>query len=163
MLRRLVIFLLVPLLFSCHSARRAAVTQLAGAGLPSRKTVVSFAKKQLGTTYKYAGNTPREGFNCSGFICYVYGHFGMKLPRTSAAQSSYGQRIPLRRAMPGDLIFFAGKDPRSGRVGHAGIILRAAGDQSEFIHAAPNGVVITSLSQDFYKKRFVKVRVVLGK
>lgn len=163
MLRRLLIFLLVPLLFGCHSARRAAVMQPAGAGLPARKAVVSFAKKQLGTPYKYAGNTPGEGFDCSGFICYVYGHFGMKLPRTSAAQSSYGQRIPLRRARSGDLIFFTGKDLRSGRVGHAGIIVRAAGDQSEFIHAAPNGVVITSLSQDYYKKRFIKVMVVLGK
>lgn len=160
-MRHWYLLLLLPLLFSCHASRQAA--NHTAAPTPSRKAVVTFAEKQLNIPYKYAGNTPKEGFDCSGLVCYVYGHFGMKLPRTSAAQAHYGRSIPLKRARPGDLIFFTGKNAKSGKVGHVGIITRAAGPDTEFIHAAPNGVVLTALSAEYFRRRFLKVTSVLGK
>lgn len=156
-MRHWYLLLFLTLFFSCHTSRQAAETQPTTSQLPSRKAVVSFAKKQLRVPYKYGGNTPKEGFDCSGFINYVYGHFGVQLPRTSAAQANYGRSISLKKAKPGDLIFFTGKDARSGKVGHAGIITHAAGDQTEFIHAASNGVVVSLLSETYYRQRLIKV------
>ena len=153
------LLLFLPLLFSCHAARQAASPTQA----PSRKAVVAYAKKQLHTPYKYAGNTPKEGFDCSGLVCYVYGHFGLQLPRTSAAQANYGRTISLKKAKPGDLIFFTGENARSGKVGHVGIITNTRGGDTEFIHAAPNGVIISPLSGTYFKKRFLKVTSFLGK
>ena len=145
--------LLLPLLAACHTTRRAAQTISA----PERTAIIAFAKKQLGNPYKYAGATPREGFDCSGFVSYVFAHFGVALPRTSAAQAGHGRSVPLKQARPGDLIFFTGRDAGSGQVGHVGIITRSAGPDTEFIHASTSsGVVLSLLSADYYRRRFIK-------
>ena len=63
------------------------------------------------------------GFDCSGFICYVFKRFGIEVPRTSAEQFDAGIPIPYTDAQPGDLILFAGSETDGGSPGHVGIVL----------------------------------------
>ncbi len=73
----------------------------------SGAAVVEFARLFIGTPYVYGGTTP-DGFDCSGFTQYVYGHFGISLPRSSDAQGQVGVRIPASEALPGDLLYWPG-------------------------------------------------------
>lgn len=88
-----------------------------------------FALTFEGTPYKFAGNTPEEGFDCSGFIVYVFNHFNIQLPRTSEGQFSHGTPIEAEDLQPGDLVFF--KDTYKPGISHTGIYL---GD-NQFISA----------------------------
>ncbi len=143
------------LLTACHSSRRLA----SGEKALTRKAIINTAKRYLGCPYVYGGTTPK-GFDCSGFVNYVFEQHGIKLPRISKAQSEYRKAIPLRKAQPADLIFFTGRDA-SGPVGHVGIITKADGENTEFIHAGSSGkdggVVMSSLANSYFSKRFVRV------
>lgn len=98
--------------------------------------VVSYAMKFLGTPYVWGGTSP-SGFDCSGFVQYVYSHCGVGLPRTSESQMGQGNSVPRDQLQPGDLVFF-----RSG--GHVGIYVGGG----SYIHAPHTGdvVKISSLS-----------------
>lgn len=86
---------------------------------PSGSSVVDIAKKYLGTPYKWGGNEP-GGFDCSGFVKYVYGQLGISLPRTSSEQSRMGTSVAsLAAAIPGDLLFW----DRPGHVHHVAIYI----------------------------------------
>lgn len=119
--------------------------------------VVSYAKQYLGYRYVSGGSTPKKGFDCSGFTCYVYKNFGVNLSRTSKAQASNGREISKSELQLGDLVIFKGWGTNS--IGHVGIYI---GDNS-FIHAAneDKGVVITSLSDSYYSSKYVTARRVI--
>ncbi|HLX33072.1 MAG TPA: C40 family peptidase [Gaiellaceae bacterium] len=70
--------------------------------------IVSYARRFLGTPYVWGGTSPRYGFDCSGFVRYVYGHFGIALPHSSFADLWRGRHIGRRYLKPGDLVFFDG-------------------------------------------------------
>jgi cell wall-associated NlpC family hydrolase len=110
--------------------------------------VVDFAKHFIGTRYTWGGTSPGSGFDCSGFVRYVYAHFGVWLPRTTYGQFDRGRRVSRWGLRPGDLVFFDG-------VGHVGMYV--GGDR--FIHAPHAGtrVQIQSLS-GWYGSRFVGAR-----
>lgn len=118
----------------------------------------------MGTPYRYGGNTPEKGFDCSGFVQYIYNLHGVKLPRTTRDLMNAGKTVSLRRAQVADLILFTGSNP-NGPVGHVGIITRPDGENTEFIHAGSSGkkggVVIGSLANSYFEKRFLKVIDVL--
>lgn len=121
-------------------------------------SLIQFAKTLIGTPYKYASSDPSEGFDCSGFINYVFNHFNMKVPRSSRDFRDVGKEIALNDAKPGDLILFTGTDPSEREIGHIGLIISNE-DGISFIHSSSgkaNGVVITDLN-DYYRSRFVKV------
>lgn len=109
------------------------------------------------TPYKWAGRTPSGGFDCSGFINYLYGSFGIELPRSSRHQYLMGIPVQETDATCGDLIFFT--SPRSGsRVGHVGMVISGHGMPIAFIHSSTGrGVVIDSL-QNNYRRRFVGIK-----
>jgi cell wall-associated NlpC family hydrolase len=73
--------------------------------------VLATAERYLGTRYRYGGETPAAGFDCSGFVQYVFGRHGVDLPRTSRQQASAGRRLPEQIAAlePGDLMLFSSK------------------------------------------------------
>lgn len=121
--------------------------------------LVDFAKTQLGIPYKYASADPAQGFDCSGFITYVFNHFDVDVPRSSIDFTNVGEDVPWGEALPGDLILFTGTDSLTKEVGHMGIITDNKDGKLEFIHSTSGkqkAVVITPF-EDYYKSRFVKV------
>lgn len=110
--------------------------------------IVAFAKTFEGYDYVWGGTTP-DGFDCSGFVQYVYGHFGIGITRTATSQYyNDGFHVSQNELLPGDLVFFA----EGGDIIHVGLYI---GD-GMFIHAANsrNGVIITPLSQSWYANRY---------
>ncbi|QEA12887.1 C40 family peptidase [Comamonas flocculans] len=107
----------------------------------------------VGTPYRYGGNTPEGGFDCSGLIGYVYGKSatGMRPPRTVAGLSGYG--APLGRAglRSGDLVLFGG-----GRPTHAGIYV----GQGRFVHAPSTGgtVRLDRLDGPYWSRQLTSYR-----
>jgi cell wall-associated NlpC family hydrolase len=121
--------------------------------------LLSFAETLKGTPYKYASTNPEVGFDCSGFITYVFNHFKIAVPRSSLDFTNVHRTVPLERAKPGDLILFTGTDSTIHDVGHMGIVTYSQSPQVQFIHSTSgkaNGVTITPLN-DYYMSRFVKV------
>jgi peptidoglycan DL-endopeptidase CwlO len=111
------------------------------------KRVVGYAKRFLGVPYVYGGSTPR-GFDCSGFVRYVYAHFGVSLPHSSYAQFGDGRRVSRRSLRPGDLVFF-------DAVGHVGIYV----GNGRFIHAPHTGTrVSVEKLGGWYSSRFSGAR-----
>jgi len=95
--------------------------------------IVSNALGMVGIKYKWGGNSPSTGFDCSGFVRYVYANaLGVLLPRRSMDMVNIGQRVSLSDLMPGDLVFFKNK---RGSYAHVGIYV---GD-NKFIHAPRSG------------------------
>lgn len=122
-------------------------------------SIVAFAKTLIGIPYLYASTDPRKGFDCSGFITYVFNHFNLVVPRSSVDFTNMGREIDIEKAKPGDLILFTGTDSSIRIVGHMGIIESVKDDTLRFIHSTSGkakGVVISPLGE-YYKKRFVKV------
>ena len=120
---------------------------------------VTFAKTLIGVPYKYASFDPSYGFDCSGFITYVFNHFGITVPRSSVDFTNFGKEIPLHEAKPGDLILFTGTDSTKRIVGHMGIVTENVVGSLQFIHSTSGkayGVTITQLD-GYYIGRFVKV------
>jgi cell wall-associated NlpC family hydrolase len=102
--------------------------------------------------YTYGGETPREGFDCSGLTQYVYKNAqGITLPRTAAEQSASSRTISFEQMRPGDLIFFR---TSGSKVNHVGIYI----GRGDFIHAASGSSKVStdSLSKTYWQQRLVK-------
>jgi peptidoglycan DL-endopeptidase CwlO len=145
---------LIPELASAgsSSAESSAPTIEAPAALPSAPPsryggVVGIAMQYLGTPYVYGGASP-SGFDCSGFIMYVFSQIGVSLPHNAAAQYGYGTPVDRSQLQPGDLVFFNG-------LGHAGIYVGGG----SFIHSPHTGdvVKISSIS-GWYSSTWVGAR-----
>lgn len=126
--------------------------------------LTNFAKTLIGTPYKYGSIEPQQGFDCSGFITYVFNHFNIAVPRSSIDFTNVGTEIQTNEAKPGDLILFTGTDSTIRNVGHMGIIVEN-GDSTKFIHSTSGkayGVTITPLNE-YYQGRFVKIIRIFNK
>jgi peptidoglycan DL-endopeptidase CwlO len=108
--------------------------------------VVPIALQYLGVPYVWGGSSPSTGFDCSGFIMFVFAQVGVYLPHHAASQFSYGTPVSREQLAPGDLVFFNG-------LGHAGIYI--GGDQ--FVHAPHTGdvVKISSMYDSWYAATWV--------
>lgn len=125
----------------------------------SAVAVVQFSKTLLGVPYKYGSMKKENGFDCSGFINYVFNHFNVKVPRTTVDFTNAGKEVPIGDSKEGDLILFTGSDAKSGVVGHMGIVTKTTQHDVSFIHAASGGgkgVMISALNS-YFIPRFVKV------
>lgn len=133
---------------------RGNVDRTQGSGLASE--IVSYAKKFLGVKYVWGGSSP-SGFDCSGFVYYVFGHFNIDLDRSSASMASNGTAVSRADLQPGDLVFF---DTNGGlnQINHVGIYI---GD-GEFIQSSSSNsakkVIISTLASGFYKESFMRAR-----
>ena len=122
-------------------------------------SIVEFARTLIGTRYLFGSADPSHGFDCSGFITYVFNHFKISVPRSSVGFTNIGKEISSAHAKKGDIILFAGTDSAERFVGHIGIIISNENGDIQFIHSSSGkakGVVITPLN-DYYRGRFVKV------
>jgi len=121
--------------------------------------MVDFAETLEGIPYKYGSTNPKIGFDCSGFISYVFNHFGISVPRSSIGFTHLEKEIKLREAKRGDIILFTGTDSTRRVVGHMGIITSDKEQNHEFIHSTSGraySVTKTPLNR-YYQGRFVKV------
>lgn len=119
-------------------------------GDQKRDGILSTALDLIGTPYRYGGTSPR-GFDCSGFVHYVYKQQGILLPRTSAGQFHSGRTLTTDDAQPGDLVFFTTR--RGKTISHVAIYL----GKGLFVHAPSRGkrVTISSLySNKYWKYRY---------
>jgi hypothetical protein len=122
------------------------------------KQVVDFAQTLIGVPYRYASTDPKVGFDCSGFITYVFNHFKIIVPRSSIDFTNVGRTIPADSAKSGDLVLFTGTDSTEKFVGHMGLIVSNQDKQMQFIHSTSGkkyGVTITPMS-DYYRGRYIK-------
>ncbi len=125
--------------------------------------LLNFAQTLIGVQYHFASSNPDRGFDCSGFVGYVFHNFNIDVPRSSADYANAGERIKLAEAKPGDVILFTGTQKRSRRIGHVGIIVSNADNQITFIHSTSgkeHGVTITVMDKT-YRHRFVRIVRVL--
>jgi cell wall-associated NlpC family hydrolase len=155
-------------LAAAQAARAAAQAQAAapkgsfGVGDPSGGSipagrysgVVGIAMRYLGVPYVWGGASP-SGFDCSGFVMYVFAQVGISLPHYTVAQWNYPDAVSVPRSelQPGDLVFFAG-------LGHVGIYVGGG----NFIHAPHTGDVvrIDSLSEGWYSSEYDGAKRILG-
>ena len=126
-------------------------TEPASSGLGAE--VVAYAAQYLGRPYAWGGNGPNS-FDCSGFVKYVYAHFGYTLNRTATAQLDNGVSVDRSELQPGDLVFF--RYQTSKPVSHVGIYV---GDGT-FIHASTNGegVMYDQMDYGHYANVYVYAR-----
>lgn len=126
-------------------------------------SVIRYAETFIGVPYVWGGSDPDSGFDCSGFVCYVYRKFGIALPRTSGQQFDAGYPVPYTDALPGDLILFS--DDKPGAPGHVGIVLSYDTQKGfTFIHTASpssGGVHISTTGDPYYYKHFLEIRRVI--
>jgi len=135
-----------------HLTRRAkrhlAAVRRAEHSLAVGRSVARYARHLLGVPYRYGGTSPRTGFDCSGFVRYVYSHFGISLAHSSFADMIRGHRVLGGHLEPGDLVFFDGG-------GHVGIYVGSG----RFVHAPHTGTVVRiSTMAGWYNQRFVEAR-----
>ncbi|PIQ27856.1 hypothetical protein COW36_08560 [bacterium (Candidatus Blackallbacteria) CG17_big_fil_post_rev_8_21_14_2_50_48_46] len=119
--------------------------------------VVEIARKMIGIPYRYGGETPEQGFDCSGLVHYVFGLRGIGMMRLANEQFLEGQPVSRQELLPGDLVFFS----ISGKiVDHVGIY---AGE-AQFIHAPRTGRVVSydRLDSDYFSQRFQGARRIAG-
>lgn len=117
--------------------------------------VVSFACRYVGYPYAWAGKDPSTGFDCSGFVWYVYSTFGYDLNRVASAQAQNGLHVDASDLRMGDILCFY---TYGSYIGHSGIYI----GNGKFIHAANSatGVVITDL--DSYAYRYFEARRIIN-
>ncbi|NVO05238.1 MAG: C40 family peptidase [Rhodoferax sp.] len=127
--------------------------------IPARLTlaqandVTLYAISLVGTPYRYGGNTPASGFDCSGLIGHVYkSRAGVTAPRTVAALVDWGQPVPPQSLRTGDLVVFTQK----GVTNHAGIYV----GEGRFVHAPSTGgeVRLEALNSKYWSKQQVSYR-----
>ena len=150
-LRFLLFAIVVLVMSSCGASKKALVRQ------EKINTVVNTAKSYIGTPYRWGGTT-RAGMDCSGLLINSYSSIKYALPRTSVDQSKIGKKVGMGKLETGDLVFFAtGKKRR--RITHVGLVTSVRGGEVKFIHSSSSlGVVESSLSSSYYKKRFITGR-----
>ena len=123
-----------------------------------RIDVIRFAKKLLGIPYLFASSNPVNGFDCSGFVNYVFKKFKINLPRASGEIGDLSDGLKPEDFKVGDVLVFYGFKDKT-HIGHVGIICEAAGMKSRFIHSSSgnaHGVTISELGSEMYTRRFCK-------
>jgi cell wall-associated NlpC family hydrolase len=122
--------------------------------LALRGDVRTEALKYQGVPYVWGGTTPR-GFDCSGFVQYVFKSHGIALPRTSKEQYGIGTYVSKSNLKAGDLVFF---NTEGNGVSHLGIYI----GNNQFIHASTSkGVIITSLSNTYWSPKYYGAKRIL--
>ena len=121
--------------------------------------LISTALENIGTRYR-SGGTTKEGFDCSGFMCYTFNSNDIQLPRSSIEMANYGYTVKPEEAQKGDLIFFK---TRGGRqINHVGMVVEVCEGEIKFIHSSTSsGVIISSTKENYYKRNFIQINHVL--
>ena len=112
--------------------------------------MINTGRELLGKPYGYRGNLPWR-MDCSGFVSYVYSQYGITVPRGSATQAGYVKRIKREEVLPGDLLFFKGRNRGSSRVGHVAMVIDIVDGDLVMMHSTNSrGIIIERLSRSAY-------------
>jgi len=118
---------------------------------PARNRMVQIATSTIGVPYKWGGDSPQRGFDCSGLMTYVHKNaLGMKIPRTAAKQRDASRTLNYSQIQPGDMLFF-----KTGvKTNHVGVYI----GNRKFVHAPSGGkrVSVATMDSSYWHKRFVK-------
>ncbi len=159
-----------PLVLFLFFTNRSVAQQLTNdSGSPSDSTqrvekivseksdaIIEYAKKFMGVPYVWGGMSP-SGFDCSGFINYVFKGFGFGLTRTSYGLAELGKTVRLSELRPGDLMFFKARNLNTTRVGHVALVVDTTDGIIKFIHAASTGIRIDTFNNSsYYVPRYIK-------
>ena len=125
-----------------------------------RNEIIKFSANFLGTKYKIAGQDPR-GFDCSGFVSYIFENFGIPLYTSASYMYKQGKSIEMKDAREGDIIYF--NSTTSKQIGHVGIITSKNGEPIRFIHSSSSKeycVKYDMLEPNYIKRYFGVKRIV---
>ncbi len=149
----LLVILLLALTAGCGSTPVAQATRDNGATtVPTSSAghpAVSVAERMVGVPYRFGGNSPRQGFDCSGLVQYSFAEAGYRVPRTTTLLKRQAIPVPRDQLRSGDLLFFS----YTGKVSHVGIYV----GEGRFIHAPSSGKQVTygNLNSRHYQQHFV--------
>lgn len=147
-------FVAIIVAFAILAGGSALAAPMAEAAKATGRDIVATAQKYRGTPYKYGGTSPK-GFDCSGFIWYVYKQHGKDLPRTADKQFAAGKPVKTSDLQPGDVVFFTTDEKGPS---HCGIFV----GQGKFIHASSSrGVMVSGLADQYWKPRLLGARRLL--
>ena len=167
------LLLLLTLLAGCglfapvdtvDTTRRRSPAPARPGGSPTsyiRADIVEHAGELLGVPYKYGGNSPREGFDCSGLVRFVYSGAGLPIERVSREQAKQGKLVRPNDARPGDLVFFK---RGTGPVFHVSVIERVAPGEVWVVHATSSRGVIREniMASTYWKPKIYQIRDVIN-
>ena len=132
-----------------------------GSAVQLRNRITDYARKYVGSTYKYAGTSP-SGFDCSGFTSYVMKEFNIKISPASSAQAKEGRAVALDRTQPGDLIFFG---ESKNRISHVAMVVKRSKAGIVCVHSTTSrGVIVENVStSNYWKPKILFARDVVSK
>ncbi|MDO5970814.1 C40 family peptidase [Flavivirga aquimarina] len=174
MQRTIIILLVIISLAGCKSSKRAKskkepsteITTKKGIAKKNKKTsksdqIINYAKQFKGVRYKWGGTT-KSGMDCSGLVFESFRAHDITLPRISRDMAKKGDKISLKKAQEGDLLFFRTSKNRRHRINHVGLIIKSKAGDITFIHATTSkGVIVSKLSESYWKSAFVEARKIL--
>ncbi len=124
--------------------------------------LIEYAYKYINTPYRSGGTTPK-GFDCSGYVQFVYKKIGYAIPRSTDEQIRIGLDIKRTKIKKGDLVFFKNRNQTTKKAGHVGIVVSVSDNgKFRFIHSSTiGGVVIDDIEHSYYKSRYICARRVI--
>jgi Cell wall-associated hydrolases (invasion-associated proteins) len=168
-----ILLIFIPLISEAQFDSTKTVTQLtenqkaSQVNLPQViDSVINYGKTLLGRKYRYGGLTP-AGFDCSGYLKYIFKKYGITLPHSSREYATVGRKLPkdsIVNVHPGDILVFKGRNSKSKRIGHVAIVIENNNNQILMMHSCcDKGVAIENyLEAPYYLKRLVGIRRLSG-
>lgn len=123
---------------------------------PAKGDIVTLAKQYLGVPYRYGGSTP-AGFDCSGYIMFLFHQLGKDIPRTADQQATVGKPVAVGKLRPGDVVYFATTDEPT--ISHIGLYI----GNHQFIHASSTAkkIIISNLTESYWQKALRGARQII--
>ncbi|MBB4080187.1 cell wall-associated NlpC family hydrolase [Lewinella aquimaris] len=142
-------------------ARKATPPVLTGSTAAVRGKLITEAERFIGVRYKYGGNNPREGFDCSGFVKYLYNDQGLDIHRVSRDQARQGTQINASAAKPGDLVFY--RRGANQPVFHVSMVVATGPGEIWVIHPTSSRGVIREniLASSYWKPKIYTIRTLI--
>lgn len=143
---------------SCSSSKTVVKTKKKPISKVDR--IVENALEFKGVRYRFGGTT-KSGMDCSGIVFVAFGNENIHLPRVSRDMAKKGKKIAVSKVNKGDLLFFRTSNRRRS-INHVGLVVSNKKGQIRFVHATSSkGVIVSLLSEKYWKKAFVKATKIL--
>lgn len=119
-------------------------------------SLTDLAEDYVGTPYKYGGTSP-EGFDCSGFVQFIFKQKGISIPRIPTDMAAISNKVDFKDLRPGDLVYFKGSNANSSEIGHVALVIESDGTNFKMIHSTSSkGVIISDFNQsEYWKTRYL--------